>query len=101
MLSTTRRTRAGRRHVLGISMRQNGPVTGKEVLLPPGAELVSSTDLRGNIQYFNEHFRDICGFSEEELQSAPHTLIRHPHMTDADLRPIWAPYTHACMVLIM
>lgn len=70
-------------------MRQNGPVTGKEVLLPPGAELVSSTDLRGNIQYFNEHFRDICGFSDEELQGAPHNLIRHPHMPEAVFGHLW------------
>lgn len=70
-------------------MRDNGPITGKEVPLPPGAALVSSTDLRGNIVYFNEPFRDICGFSDEELQDSPHSLIRHPHMPEAVFGHLW------------
>lgn len=70
-------------------MRHNGPVTGKEVPLAPGAELVSSTDLRGNIQFFNDCFRNISGFSEEELRGAPHNLIRHPHMPEVVFKGLW------------
>lgn len=71
-------------------MRHNGPVTGKEVPLPPGAELVSSTDVRGNIQFYNQDFLDICGFSDEELQGSPHNLIRHPHMPEAVFASLWS-----------
>ncbi|MDQ2075453.1 PAS domain-containing methyl-accepting chemotaxis protein [Marinimicrobium sp. ABcell2] len=70
-------------------MRHNGSVTGKEVSIPPGSELVSSTDTNGNILFYNELFHDVSGFSHEELQGAPHNVVRHPHMPEAVFAAMW------------
>lgn len=59
-------------------MKNNQPVTQREVSFPPNAYLVSRTDLKGMITYANEAFVEISGFSRDELLGSNHNLVRHP-----------------------
>ena len=70
-------------------MRNNGPVTGREVRLASGDELVSSTNTRGDIQFCNETFCRIAGFSHDQLVNQPHNIIRHPDMPSAAFGMLW------------
>ncbi|MFC7335094.1 methyl-accepting chemotaxis protein [Rhodocista pekingensis] len=71
-------------------MRDNGPVTGREVMLGDGDLLVSRTDTAGRITFANDAFVRISGFSEKELLGAPHNLVRHPHMPKEAFADLWA-----------
>lgn len=70
-------------------MRINGPITGREVKLTPDDEIVSSSDLQGNIIFCNDTFCRISGFSREELIGQPHNIIRHPDMPPAVFGLMW------------
>ncbi|WP_135467496.1 hypothetical protein [Crenalkalicoccus roseus] len=61
-------------------MRDNGPITDREVPLPEGQLLVSRTDTGGRIRFHNSAFVEVSGFSTKELANAPHNIVRHPHM---------------------
>ena len=71
-------------------MKNNQPVTQREVSFPPNAYLVSRTDLKGMITYANEAFVEISGFSRDELIGSSHNLVRHPDMPEAAFRDLWA-----------
>jgi len=71
-------------------MRDNGPITDREVPLPDGQLLVSRTDTGGRIRFCNKAFVEISGFSVEELTGAPHNLVRHPHMPREAFKDLWA-----------
>lgn len=70
-------------------MRNNGHTTGKEVHLSSQDEIVSSSDLRGDIVFCNETFTRISGFSPQELINQPHNILRHPHMPPAAFGMLW------------
>ena len=70
-------------------MRNNGPVTQREHMLPPGTTLVSTTDLQSHITYCNPAFVETSGFSREELIGQPHNLVRHPDMPAEAYRDMW------------
>ena len=70
-------------------MRNNGPVTQREYLLPPGTTLVSTTDLQSHITYCNPAFVETSGFSRDELIGQPHNLVRHPDMPAEAYRDMW------------
>jgi aerotaxis receptor len=71
-------------------MRDNGPVTQKNVALDEGPLLVSRTDLRGVIAFANDAFVAISGFTREELVGQSHNLVRHPDMPPAAFADMWA-----------
>ncbi|MBQ0943976.1 PAS domain-containing protein [Ideonella sp. 4Y16] len=71
-------------------MRLNLPVIPEEYLLPPGASLVSTTDLKGRITYCNAAFIEVSGYARDELMGQPHNLIRHPDMPAEGFRDLWA-----------
>ncbi|MEK8052548.1 methyl-accepting chemotaxis protein [Ideonella sp. DXS22W] len=71
-------------------MRDNGPVSQREYLLPEGSTLVSCTDLQSYIRYCNPAFIEVSGYSREELLGQPHNLIRHPDMPAEAFRDMWA-----------
>ena len=48
-------------------MQVHLPVTDQEFRLPDNASLVSTTDLKGRIQYCNPVFIDVSGYRREEL----------------------------------
>ncbi len=70
-------------------MRNNQPVTQREVTFDPDSVLVSLTDNSGVIQYANHDFITISGFSEEELVGANHHIVRHPDMPSAAFKDLW------------
>ncbi len=51
--------------------------------------IVSKTDLKGHITYFNRIFVEYSGYSENELMGAPHNLIRHPDMPRGVFKFLW------------
>ncbi|MDX9944263.1 MAG: methyl-accepting chemotaxis protein [Azonexus sp.] len=70
-------------------MKNNQPVTQREVSFPPNTYLVSRTDLKGIITQANDAFVDISGFSREELIGKSHNIVRHPDMPEAAFKDLW------------
>ena len=71
-------------------MRDNGPVTNKEVELGDSDLLVSRTDASGIITFANKNFVDISGFTEQELVGSPHNIVRHPDMPEGAFADLWS-----------
>ena len=70
-------------------MRNNGPVTGREVFVSATDEIVSSSDIHGNILFCNETFQRISGYSYDELINQPHNILRHPQMPREAFGMLW------------
>ncbi|MEE2001617.1 PAS domain-containing methyl-accepting chemotaxis protein [Alkalimonas sp. MEB108] len=71
-------------------MRNNQPVTQRERTFPKEQKLISATDTKGVIQYCNDAFVAISGFSREELIGQPHNIVRHPDMPPAAYETMWS-----------
>ncbi|MBS1191152.1 MAG: domain S-box [Rhodocyclaceae bacterium] len=70
-------------------MKNNQPVSQREVPFPPNQYLVSKTDLKGVITHANDAFVDISGFSREELVGSSHNIVRHPDMPPQAFEDLW------------
>ncbi|MDN2673325.1 MULTISPECIES: methyl-accepting chemotaxis protein [unclassified Janthinobacterium] len=70
-------------------MRQNLPVTNREVLVLDDQAIVSKTDMNGNIVYVNPYFSQVSGFSEAELLGSPQNIVRHPDMPAEAFADLW------------
>ncbi len=70
-------------------MRDNGPVTQREVVMDEGSMIVSVTDDKGRIKSVNKDFIDISGFTNDELIGQPHNLIRHSDMPPEAFADMW------------
>ena len=70
-------------------MRKNLPVTTNEYVLPDNTLIVSKTDTKGKLTYFNEQFVQASGFTDDELMGQPHNIIRHPDMPAAAFQNLW------------
>ncbi|EFA4125057.1 PAS domain-containing protein [Escherichia coli O49:H9] len=71
-------------------MRQNLPVTGRNLELPKDANILSTTSPQSHITYVNPDFIKISGFTEEELLGQPHNIVRHPDMPPAAFEHMWS-----------
>ncbi|RXH22687.1 chemotaxis protein [Bradyrhizobium nanningense] len=71
-------------------MRTNLPVTAVEYPITDETLIVSHTDTKGKLIYFNDQFVEASGFSEAELMGQPHNIIRHPDMPPAAFENLWA-----------
>mgnify|MGYP006314519447 FL=1 len=71
-------------------MRQNFPVTGRNVELPHDVNILSTTASKSQITYVNPDFIKISGFTEAELIGQPHNIVRHPDMPEAAFGHLWA-----------
>lgn len=71
-------------------MRDNGPITNREIELADGTLIVSRTDTKGKITFVNKAFVEVSGYTEEELLGAPHNVLRHPHMPAGAFADLWA-----------
>jgi methyl-accepting chemotaxis protein/aerotaxis receptor len=70
-------------------MRQNLPVTGRNVELPHDVNILSTTDSKSYITYVSPDFVKISGFSEAELLGEAHNIVRHPDMPESAFRHLW------------
>ena len=70
-------------------MKNNQPVTQREVPFPANSYLVSRTDLKGIITEVNDAFVAISGFSRAELIGQSHNIVRHPDMPQAAFADLW------------
>ena len=60
-----------------------------EIILNPKRYIVSKTDKKGIIEYGNDYFVEVCGYSESELIGKPHSIIRHPDMPKIAFKLMW------------
>jgi len=70
-------------------VRNNLPVTNVEYQLADDCLIVSKTDTKGRITYFNQAFIDASGFSADELMGQPHNIVRHPDMPVEAFQNLW------------
>lgn len=70
-------------------MRSNLPVTNVEYPISDDTLIVSKTDTKGRLTYFNEQFVDAAGFTGAELMGQPHNIIRHPDMPSEAFEDLW------------
>jgi aerotaxis receptor len=70
-------------------MKNNQPVTQREIPFPPEQYLVSKTDLKGVITHVNDAFVEISGFTRDELIGSSHNIVRHPDMPQAAFEDLW------------
>jgi PAS domain S-box-containing protein len=70
-------------------MRDNGPITGREIPLEEGTIIVSKTDEAGRIIFVNDEFLRVSGYSREECIGAPHNILRHPDMPAEAFADLW------------
>jgi aerotaxis receptor len=70
-------------------VKNNQPVTQREIPFPSGKYVVSKTDLKGVITYANDTFVELSGFSREELVGKNHNIVRHPDMPPAAFQWLW------------
>lgn len=70
-------------------MKKNLPITGREIPLTEGQELISTTDLKGIITSYNDAFREMSGFDDDELLGKNHNVIRHPDMPPEAFDDLW------------
>ncbi len=75
-------------------MRNNQPVTQREISLTPQQKLISATDVRGVITYCNDAFVDISGFNRDDLIGAPQNIVRHPDVPPAVFAHMWRALEH-------
>jgi len=68
----------------------NLPVTGREVSYSDSANILSTTDLNGDITYVNPDFIRISGFDEQELLGQHHNVVRHPDMPPEAFADLWS-----------
>ncbi|WP_457745467.1 PAS domain-containing protein [Sulfurimonas sp.] len=60
-----------------------------EIKLNPKRYIVSKTDTDGIIEYGNDYFVEISGYTEAELIGQPHSIIRHPDMPKVVFKLMW------------
>jgi methyl-accepting chemotaxis protein/aerotaxis receptor len=70
-------------------MRTNLPVTNVEYPLSDETLIVSKTDLKAKLSFFNDQFVAASGFTEQELMNQPHNIVRHPDMPPEAFDDLW------------
>jgi PAS domain S-box-containing protein len=73
-------------------------ITGKEITKPDpvdeevkfeGGVMITETDPSGIITYANRKFREMTGYTKEELIGSPHNINRHSDMPKAAFKQMW------------
>lgn len=63
--------------------------TDKEIKLSNKRYIVSKTDAKGIIEYGNDYFVEVSGYTEAELIGKPHSIVRHPDMPRVVFKMMW------------
>ena len=61
----------------------------KEIFIEPDTILVSQTDENGIINFVNDDFCKVTGYTVKELLGKSHNLLRHPYMPDGAFKELW------------
>ena len=64
-------------------------MNNKEVKFNTNEELLSVTGIKGVVQYVNESFCRIAGFTNEELVGQNHNIVWHPDMPKQAFADMW------------
>ncbi len=64
-------------------------IRNEEIILVESRTIVSKTDPKGIIEYTNDYFEEVCGYSKEELLGKAHNIIRHPDMPKIIFKVLW------------
>lgn len=70
-------------------MKKNLPVTQVNHDYSEDIRIVSTTTYKGVINYANEDFEKVSGFSKDELLGQAHNIVRHPDMPQAAFQDLW------------
>ena len=70
-------------------MKNNQPVTQREIDYSEDINILSTTNPKGSVSYVNDDFIDLSGFSCEELLHKNHNVVRHPDMPPAAFQNLW------------
>jgi len=73
--------------ITGEEIRKPDPVD--EEVLFDGGVMITETDPAGIITYANRKFREMTGYTKEELIGSPHNINRHPDMPKAAFKEMW------------
>ncbi|MBA3025638.1 MAG: PAS domain-containing protein [Sulfurimonas sp.] len=60
-----------------------------EIKLSSKRYIVSKTDAKGIIEYGNDYFVEISGYTEAQLIGQPHSIVRHPDMPKVVFKMMW------------
>jgi len=52
-------------------------------------DLLTITNIKGDIKYSNNEFQSVMGFSENDLLNKPHNIVRHPDMPGIIFKDLW------------
>ena len=61
----------------------------EEIQLDPKRYIVSETDAKGRITFANDYFKEVSGYSDEELMGVAHNVVRHPDMPKVVFKLLW------------
>ena len=61
----------------------------EEYRIEDNAAMITQTDTKGVITYANRRFRQVSGYSLEELVGKPHSIVRHPDMPSGAFVKMW------------
>ena len=73
-------------------------ITGQEIQRPTpideevifdGGVMITETDVNSIITYANRKFREMTGYTKEELIGSPHNINRHPDMPKKAFEDMW------------
>lgn len=65
-------------------------IVNEEVKFSSDEELVSVTDTQGVVEYANETFCRVAGFTCDELVGQNHNIVRHPDMPKQAFADMWS-----------
>ena len=60
-----------------------------EEVIYDGRPMITETDLKGQIIFMNRKFKEMSGFSSEEILGKPHSIVRHPDMPSKAFCCMW------------
>lgn len=63
--------------------------SSKRIKLDELLPIVSRTDTKGNIKYVNYYFKEVTGYTDDELLKRPHSIVRHPDMPKIIFTLMW------------
>ena len=61
----------------------------EQIKLDKHKYIMSRTDIAGNIEFGNDYFYEISGYTANELMGRSHNIIRHPDMPKVIFKLMW------------